>query len=302
MTINLEWYRVFYWTAKTGSLSRAAQHLYISQPAVSHTLKQLELALGGPLFLRNAKGVTLTMEGQTLFAYIEQAFSFMEAGERKIADMHSLHSGEMTIGANDTLCQYFLLPYLEEFHKAYPGVKIRVTNRTSPETVNLLKEGKIDFGIVHLPADDPRIQVTECARLQDCLVGGRGYAGSDAARNGLELTQLEEHPLLLLERGSSTRRFLDDYARAHALVLKPELELGSADLLIQFAKSGFGLAFAVRDYIEDELAAGELIEIRLTPPLPSRGIGLATLRGTPLSAAAKRFIALLPGGDQHPLG
>ncbi len=297
MAINLEWYRVFYWTARTGSLSRAAQQLYISQPAVSHTLKQLEGALGGPLFLRNAKGVTLTAEGQILYTFVEQAFSFMQAGERKIADMHSLNSGEMAIGASDTLCRYYLLPYLERFHETYPGVSIRVTNRTSMETIQLLKEGKIDFGIVHMPLNDARIQIAKCANLQDCLVGGKGYAGSEAATVGLTLEQLERFPMLMLERGSITRRFLDDYAGGYGVALKPELELGSADLLVQFARSGFGLAFAVRHYIAEELSAGELVEIPLTPPPPPRGIGVATLRGTALSAAAKRFIELLPAAD-----
>lgn len=294
MQANLEWYRVFYWTAKTGSLSRAAEQLFITQPAVSHTIKQLEAKLGGPLFLRSVKGVTLTTEGQVLYRYIEQAFSFMEVGERRIAEMHSLLSGEINIGASDTLCKHFLMPYLERFHTEYPGIRIRVTNRTTPETIALLKDGKIDLGVVHLPAADSLVSFRESVPLQDCLVGGKAYADSEAVKHGLKLEELHEHPLLLLEQGSSTRRFLDEFAEAHGAKLSPELELGSTDLLTQFAISGFGLAFLIRSCVADELAAGELVEIPLQPPIPSRSIGIATLRGAPLSAAAKQFVELLP--------
>lgn len=292
MDINLEWYRVFYWTTKTGSLSKAAEALHITQPAVSHTIKQLEAALGGQLFFRTAKGVTLTVEGEVLFRYVEQAFSFMKIGEKAIADMHSLHSGEINIGASDTLCKYYLLPYLEAFHEQHPGVRIRVTNRTTPETLALLKEGKIDFGIVSLPGSDKQIDFRESSSIQDCLVGGKAFA--ELAGHSLSLDDLHAYPLLLLEDGASTRRYIDEFAASKGVTLSPEFELGSIDLLVQFAKRGFGLAFVIGNYVTEELAAGDLIEIPLTPPIPTRKIGLATLRGVPLSAASKSFMALLP--------
>ncbi|OAS16440.1 LysR family transcriptional regulator [Paenibacillus oryzisoli] len=292
MDVNLEWYRVFYWTALTGSLSRAAEVLHITQPAVSHTIKQLEAALAGQLFFRTAKGVTLTVEGEVLFRYIEQAFQFMKIGEKAIADMHSLQSGEINIGASDTLCKYYLLPYLEAFHEQYPGVRIRVTNRTTPETITLLKEGKIDFGIVSLPASDKQIDIRESTAIQDCLVGGKAYA--HLAESPVSLEDLYKYPLLLLEKGASTRRFIDDFATSEGVSLTPEFELGSIDLLIQFAKRGFGLAFVIGNYVGEELAAGDLIEIPLASPPPTRQIGIATLRGVPMSAASKSFLEMLP--------
>lgn len=292
MIVNMEWYRVFYLTAKTGSLSRAAEQLYITQPAVTHTIKQLEAKLGGQLFFRMAKGVKLTAEGEVLYRYIEQAYSFMETGERMIAEMHELQKGEMSIGASDTLCKHYLMPYLEEYHAMYPSIRIHVTNRTTAETIALLKAGKIDFGIVHLPAWDKQLDFRESLSLQDCLVAGQSYA--TLAENILDLEQLKQLPLLLLEKGSSTRLFLDDYAAQSGVSLSPELELGSIDLLAQFARSGFGAAFIARHYILNELASGELIEIPLNPPVPARSIGIATLRGVPLSAASKRFLELLP--------
>lgn len=290
--INLEWYRVFFWIARTGSLTKAALRLHITQPAVSHTIKQLESALGGPLFFRTPKGATLTNEGQVLYRHLEQAFAAIEIGEKAIADMNELHAGEVTIGASDTLCKHFLLPYLERFHELYPGIRIGVTNRTTPETLALLKNGQIDFGLVSMPAHDSNVDVKKSSVLQDCLVGGRKYAEL-AAASPLTPDMLSSYPLLMLESGTSTRRSLDAYAAEFGLILKPEFELGSMDLLAKFAQSGFGLAFVIREYVQRELASGDLIEIPLQSPPPARHIGIATLRGVPLSSASRTFLALL---------
>ena len=110
-----------------------------------------------------------------LFRYIEQAFSFIEIGEKAIADMHNLQSGEINIGASDTLCKYYFLPHLEYFHATYPDIRIRISNRTTPETLSLLKEGKIDFGIVHLPATDKQIDFRASSPIHDCLVAGKSF-------------------------------------------------------------------------------------------------------------------------------
>jgi LysR family cyn operon transcriptional activator len=291
MEINLEWYRSFYWVAKTGSLTGAAERLNITQPAVSHTIKQLEEKMGGPLFFRNSRGVDLTTEGKVLLRFIEQAFHNVEMGERAIAEMNNLNSGEIHIGASDTLCKYYLLSYLEQYHEKYPNVRIHITNRTTPETLALLKEGKIDFGIVSLPASDKQVEFRKSMRLQDCLVGGKGF--QHLAVKTMPLTDIEQYPLLFLEPGGNTRKYIDEFLASNHMTITPEFELGSVDLLVQFALRGFGLAFVIRDYVEEELKSGELVEIPLDPPLPERNIGIATLRGVPLSAASKSFLTLL---------
>ncbi|MBD2848061.1 LysR family transcriptional regulator [Paenibacillus sp. IB182496] len=291
MQINMEWYRVFYWTARLGGLTKAAEQLAITQPAVSHSLKQLERGLNQQLFFRTSKGVTLTAEGEALLHYVEQAMHLLQAGEQKLTAMQQLEAGELTIGAGDTLCRHFLLQHLEKFHAAYPGIRIRVTNRTTPETLALLKQGKIDFGIINLPATDVKVFVQQSISLQDCLVGGSAYR--EMASQGIALGQLQQLPLLLLEQGGSTRAFLEGYALNHGVRLQPEFELGSLDLLVQFVRSGFGVAFVTRNYIADLLQAEELFEIPLTPALPPRHVGIATLEQVPLSAAAQCFLAFL---------
>jgi LysR family cyn operon transcriptional activator len=290
---NMEWYRVFYWTAKLGSLSRAAEQLFITQPAVSHSIRQLERKFGGRLFFRGPKGVSLTAEGEALFRYVEQAYHFLEMGEKKIAEMQQLLSGEIVIGAGDTLCKHFLLPQLSLFHQAYPAIKIQVMNRTSRETVRMLKEGKIDFGIVNLPIpDDRQIVIRESTPLQDGFVAGAAY--KHLALTAVALKELAKQPLLLLEKGSSTRHYIDEFARSCGCQLHPEIELGSIDLLVQFARSGLGIAYVILPFVQEQLNSGELYEIRLTTPVPERRVGIIYLRDMPLSASAQRLLAMLP--------
>ncbi len=288
---QMELYRVFYFTARAGSISRAAEELYITQPAISYAIKQLEQKLGGPLFFRTSKGVKLTAEGSVLYKYMEQAYNYITAAENKIAEMHNLRSGEIRIGASDTLCKHYLLPHLEDFHSAYPDITIHVTNRTTPETVKLLKEGKIDFGIVSLPVEDSRLVVRETLSIQDCFVAGKRYA--ELADTSVSLKRLMEYPLILLERGSNTRNYLDDYARKHGFTLSPEIELGSIDLLVQFAKSGLGVACVIKNFVTDELREEAIFEVRVNEPIPPRSIGVITNKDVPLSAAARHFLLQL---------
>lgn len=297
LVTNMEWYRAFYWTAKAGSLSGAAERLYITQPAVTHAIKQLESQLGGQLFFRTSKGVKLTAEGDVLYQHIEQAFNFIHAGERRLAERHALTVGEMRIGAGDTLCKHYLLPRMRQFHEQYPGIQFQVTNRTSRETVKLLKEGAIDFGIVNLPLDDPKLHIQESMIVQDCFVVSSTYRKWAVAEQQQPLVlgwdELSRYELLLLEKGSATRTYIDKAAAANHVVLTPSMELGSLDLLSEFAQTGFGIACVVRNFAQDLLERGELVELMVTPPIPPRRIGIATLKDVPLSTAAKAFIALL---------
>jgi len=289
---NMELYQVFYITAKAGSLSKAATELFITQPAVTHSIKQLEAKLGGQLFFRTSKGVRLTAEGQVLFTYIEQAYHFILNGERKMAEIQQLTEGEVKIGAGDTLCRHFLLPHLQTFHEVYPQIKIQVTNRTTREIIGMLKEGKIDIGIVNLPVMDHQIDVQESIEIHDCFVAGEKFKYLSES-SPLSLEHLLEHPIIFLEQGSSTRAYVDQFVASQGLVLKPEIELGSVDLLVEFARSGFGVSCVTREFIETELSNQSLYEIKLRTPIPPRRVGIIKLRSTPLPAAARQIYEML---------
>lgn len=292
MDVNFDLYRIFYITAKAKSISNAAKELYISQPAVSQSIKQLEDKLGGRLFFRTPKGIVLTAEGEAVFKYIEQAYNFIITAQTKFSEMQNLINGEIKIGASDTLCKFYLLPYLQTFNKNYPDIRIQVTNRTTGETIKLLESGKVDFSIINLPIKTANhLKIIKGMTMQDCFVVGEKY--KELASSPIHIKQLIDYPVLLLEKGSNIRQFIDDYALGNEVSLVPEIELGSIDLLVEFARINLGIACAVKNFIPTELDTSKLYELQLIEKIPERNIGIVFLKDVPLSAAARRFIELL---------
>lgn len=289
--LNLEWYRIFWITAKHGNLTKAAQELHITQPSVSYAIKQMEETLAIKLFHRLSKGVELTEEGRALLKFVEQSFSLLDAGRKHVLDLKHLKEGEIRIGASDSLIKHLLLPKLNKFHKSYPDIRIRLSHGKTPDITKRLKEGQIDCAIVHMPVEDPQLEIKILAKLEECFVVGRAF--QNITHRGLSAKELAELPLLLLSPGSSTRIFVEQWFAAHGISVKPDIELGSIDLLVEFAKQGYGAAFITRSFVEKELKQGELFELSLNEPIQPRGIGYAVRRGMTLSLAADRFTQML---------
>lgn len=289
--INHELYKVFYWAAKTGSLSSAAKVLFITQPSVSHAIKQLEDSLGVTLFYRNSKGVSLTQEGTTLYSYIEQSHILISLAEEKMAALKKLDSGELRIGGSDSLFKHYMLPYLESFHQKYPGIKLHLNHGTTPETIAFLKEGKIDLGVVRMPIVDPQIEVMGGIQLQDCFVAGARYA--ELKDRVLSLEHLLEYPIILFSRNSRVRMAITELFQSYGHQIKPEIEVGSVDLLIEFARKGLGISYVTKEFISKELEEGSLFEIQLDIQMPPSQVGLMIMRNMPLSTAASKFIELV---------
>ncbi|MCM3629912.1 LysR family transcriptional regulator [Paenibacillus glycanilyticus] len=288
MTNNYELYKVFYWAAKTGSLTQAAKMLYLTQPSVSHAIKQLEESFGLTLFYRNSKGVALTQEGTILYSYIEQSQILINSAEEKMIALKNLDNGELRIGGSDSLFKHYLLPYLEEFIKKYPGIKLHLNHGTTPEVITFLKEGKIDLGVVRMPIVDPQLEVKESIQLQDCFVAGAVY--NDLKHRVLSLSTLLQYPIILFSRNSRARMAITEIFNSYGYIIKPEIEVGSVDLLIEFARRGLGISYVTREFVAKELEEGSLFEIQLDIPLPPSHIGMMNMRNMPLSSAAKRFI------------
>jgi len=291
MGLNYELYKVFYWAVKTGSLTQAAKKLYLTQPSVSHAIKQLEDRFGMKLLYRNAKGVSLTQEGEVLYAYIEQSMILIMRAEEKMAALKNLESGELRIGGSDSLFKHILLPILETFHARYPGIKLHLHHGTTPDVITFLKEGRIDLGVVRMPIVDPQLEVRESFQLQDCFVAGAHFA--DLKDQVLSLEELLEHPIILFSRNSRARMAITEVFHRYGLSLKPDIEVGSVDLLIEFARRGLGISYITREFVANELETGALFEIQLETPLPPSRMGIMTMRNMPLSTAARRFIELI---------
>jgi len=295
METNFELYKVFYYVAKHLSFSDASTELRISQSAVSQSIKSLEETLHCRLFIRSTKQVRLSQEGDLLFQHIEQAFNLIGSGERSLQELQALKQGEMRIGASDTICKYHLLPYFQQFNQLYPEIKIKVSNRTSPVCIDLVKKGTVDLSVVNLPREghelNKNLQVTSLQTIHDVFVAGPAFAA--LAGRKVSLTELETYPLLLLERNSVTRDYFEELLHKNKVKLVPEFEVGSIDLLVDLVKIGLGISYIAKEYVSAQLAAGELFVVEVDAEIPSRELGIVTPANLPVPRAAKKFIELL---------
>jgi DNA-binding transcriptional LysR family regulator len=292
MDVNFELYKVFYFAAKTLNFSKAANKLYVSQSAVSQSIKLLEKKLSTKLFFRHTKNMKLTSEGETLFKHIEQAFNFIKSGERAIFEIDNLLYGEIRIGASDTICKYFLLPYFKKFHEDYPNIRIHITNRPSPVCIDLLKSGSIDIAVVNLSNKYKyeNLNVNPVKTIQDVFIGGEKF--KTLKNRPIRLKELEEYPILSLEKNSTTRTYFDQLIKTHDVKISPEFELDSIDLLVEMTKIGLGISFVIEDAIKLELKKGKIFKLDIKETISARNIGVVTHNKIPLPPAGEEFIKM----------
>lgn len=289
---NLEYYKVFYYVARAGSLTVAAGELNISQPAVSQSVKQLETALSVKLFTRVSKGVQLTAEGELLYGYVAKACEQIVLGEQKLERMLNLELGEIHIGASDMTLQFYLLPYLEQFHEKYPEIKVVVSNAPTPETLGNLQESKIDFGVVSTPFENKNGLETAAVReIEDVFVAGRRFI--QYKNRMLDLQELERMPIICLEGITSTRSYMDVFLQKNHVNISPEFELATSDMIVQFALRNLGVGCVVRDFAKEYLEDGRLFELRFNRIIPKRHFCVVTNPRNPLSVAARNMLELL---------
>ena len=291
--VNLELYRVFYTVAKRGSLTKAAEELYISQPAVSQAIKQLENQLGGQLFNRTHKGMELSETGgKQIFEMVEKALRLFDEAESKYTELKDTATGVVRICASDTVSTHFLLPYLKEYHEKYPDVNLILQNGTSSETIEQLKLGKGDLGFVNLPIDDKDVNLSNTVmQLHDVFVASEKF--SELFNGTVDLRRLQDYPLLMLDLSSSTRQAIVNFAHSHGIHLHPEIELASLDLMISLAENGMGIACTPREFVKKQLEEKKLFEIKTNPSLPARAIGLVLPKQETATFAVKEFLKLI---------
>lgn len=288
MDINYELYKVFYFVAISLSFSEASKQLYISQSAVSQSIKVLEKKLNQSLFIRSTKRVQLTPEGEILLRHIEPAMNLIKRGEAQILEANSLGGGQLRIGASDTICRYFLVPYLNKFHKEYPNVHIKVTNQTSIKCVDLLESGQVDLIVTNYPNSklNNTNQIKVIKDFNDVFIASKKFFNLDNKK--LTLNELQKNPILMLDRNSTTSEFVHHIFQQHQLDLVPEIELSSNDLLIDLAKIGLGIAF-IPDYCVP-VDSDDLYVVDLEEEFPKRQIVVVYNQHLPISQAAEKFI------------
>ena len=292
MDINYELYKVFYYVATSLSFSEASKKLYISQSAVSQSIKTLEKKLGQTLFIRSTKRVQLTPAGSLLLKHVEPAMNLISRGESQLLDSGTLGLGQLHIGASDTICRYFLVPYLKQFHKMFPNVPIKVTNATSILCVELLDQRKVDLIVTNFPnthLNHAYIQKTVC-NFSDVFIANPAYF--DLKDREISLAELKQYPIMMLDRKSTTSEFLHNLFLQHQLELIPEIELSSNDLLIDLARIGLGIAF-IPDYCLTK-ESRDLFVLKTREKLPMRQMAASVNTTLPVSASTEEFLKLLP--------
>ena len=287
MSVKLELYRVFKEVAEAGNITAAAQTLFISQSAVSQSIKQLEAELQTRLFARNSRGVTLTADGRMLYEYVRSAMGLLETGEEKLSQSRDLQMGHLTIGASDTVTSQFLLPYLDRFHRQYPAIHIQIISGRSHKVLGLLQSGKVDIAFASTPQEGASLETFPCLATHSIFVAGAEYPCDFDHVYTLE--EIARFPLILLERKASSRLYLEKYFLQNGLHLNPEIELGARSLLVDLAAIGFGVAGVTEEFVRRELESDRLRKLRTSFGIPPRSVDLCVLRDVPLTSAAQRF-------------
>ncbi|WP_343249134.1 LysR family transcriptional regulator [Diplocloster hominis] len=291
MDQSLSSYKTFYTVASTGNISKAAKELYISQPAISKSIRRLEDSLGVALFNRSSRGVTLTEEGQLLYQHVRTAFDTLSDAEDQLKLAGTLGIGQLRIGVSTTLCKYVLLPYLQQFILLYPHIKISITCQSTNQTLRLLEENRIDVGLIGKPDNIKPLHFYPIGEIEDIFVATSSYMDNLKLRSGSSGPNiLETATFMLLDKENMTRQYIDDYLLENKIQVHNLLEVTTLDLLIEFAKIGLGIACVIKEFVHPELEAEKLIQIPLGIPIHKREIGFAYLKNRHRSQSMEHFI------------
>ena len=288
MNIDLELYRVFYVVAKNKHMTKASEELHISQPAISQSIKKLEDALGGTLFLRSNKGMELTEEGKMFYEYVKGALELINNAENEFTSFKDLSKGEIKIGCSTTLTKLILLDALKDFNKDYPNININITNDLTSNLINDLKLGKLDFVIFNESnIKETNLNLEKIKELKQGFIYNPEFY-KDEVNNFEELNKL---PLLLQKEESNSRKLLDHITLQNSVKLKPKMEVVSQELITEFVNIGLGVGFvsidlALRNH-------NNIKELKINEKIPNINVYLATNKSISLTFASKTFIKYL---------
>lgn len=289
MEQNLSLYFIFNCVAENGNISKAAKQLFLSQPAVSKAIANLESNLNVSLFIRNSRGVKLTDEGKLLYEYTNNALRTLQQGEESIMKIQELGIGNLRIGVSTTLCKYLLLPFLNDFVKQNPHIKITIACQSSNQTLVLLDNNELDIGLVAKPDNKKSYNFYTIGKIEYIFVATKDYLDNFRLREK-ELDIFTSATIMLLNKENVSRRYIDEYFTLHQIVPNHILEITNMDLLIEFAKTSIGIGCVIKEFVQPELEQGLLIEIPLEKHIKKREVGLCYGSNTFLSDSLLKFI------------
>ena len=288
-TANFEYYKVFYYAARFGSFTTAAERLFLTQPSVTKAIHRLEQQLGCSLFMRTKRGVALTPEGTSLWRHVEPACRMLLAGESELESMRELDIGEVRVASTEMSLKTYVLPALTRFTQDYPHVKIRFHNALTPKILEMLTNQEVDIAILHTPFHlGEGLAARELDHMRECFVAGRRFSELGEREN--ELSDLLGYPFISMPEGSSTKEYTSGFFRAHGHDFEPDIEVTTIELAIQAVVSDLGIGVLPLRIVSDRIERGELVRVRLREEPPERGAYIITNQRAPMSAAAGTFL------------
>lgn len=286
MNINFELYKVFYEVAIENSISKGAEKLMISQPAVTQSIKTLEDELGGKLFIRTPKGVILTNEGETLFNYIKEGMHYFINGTNRFSSLKNLTEGSINIGSTTTISEHYLIPYIKEFHTKYPNIIISITNDLTENLVKNLRNGSIDIIVTAIPNHEINdLDYHKITELNDIFAGSKKYKDK-------KITNILKEDILLQRYPSVTRNNFNTYLKANNLECNPKMEVVSHSLLAILVENDFGIGVLTKEFIKDKLNK-TIFEIKTNIKIPKRTLGYAIKKNSIPTFTTTKFIEIL---------
>lgn len=291
MDLNL--YRIFLEVAKTGSISKAASSLFVSQPSISYSIKMLEEELKCKLFNRTAKGTELTIDGEKLLFYVEGAFNMINAGCKTVKDSENMISGEIRVGVPTHIGIFLLSKYIQKFIEKYPGIKFTIVNRATSEMVDMLEKRNLDFIVDSYPIDSNRkdIVLYKLIEVSNCFVGNEKY--KNIVNEGIiNIEDIQKYPLLLPPKITSTRKALESKLKDRIDNLEAIIDVPTTEVMLELVKKGLGIGYFTKESVQKYIDSGRLYEIPVDVELPKTDICIAYVDNF-LANAPKKFIEML---------
>lgn len=292
MDINFEHYKIFYFAAKYGNITKAATALGSNQPNVTRIIKLLETQMNCRLFIRNARGISLTEEGKILYSHVEVAYRHLLNAQEELCRQDSQRGGTVAVGATETALHLFLLDMLHDFKQQYPAIKIKIYNQSTPETIKQLVSGRFDFAVITTPCEIPKaFSSIKAIGFEEILVGGMQYI--NLCNSPLNIESICKYPLVGLGKESATYRFYKDIFVAQGIDLEFDMEVATSDLMLPLIEKNLGIGFVPERLAEPLLGEKKLVRIPLNCNIPSRSIQIVSDKGRGRSLAAETFYHFL---------
>ncbi len=292
MNVNFEYYKIFYYVAKYQNFTKAARALNNSQPNITRAMNCLEDEVNCRLFIRTNRGVCLTPEGERLYTRVAAAMAQLWQAEEELSESVGLEHGSISIGASEIALNVYLLDILKKFHMAYPGVRLKIYNHSTPQAIHSVQSGEIDFAVVTTPtnAEHPLKEV-RVKEFQEVLVGGKTFTAVGSQE--LLLKDLRQYPLICLGADTTTYDFYRELFQRYGSELAPDTEAATTDQVLPLVKSELGLAFLPEEMVAESIANHEIIPMKLREEIPKRYVCMVYDARRPMSVAAQKLKKIL---------